>query len=267
MQRELERLGPQLAEALQERDVEARNSRLALERASSRDSENTQLERQLSDLGRQVRHLLREIEIRENPALESEAYEEPAGATVPDLTDTDQIITNQLTLFRSINEMQLQNQRLLRVVRETSVKMETMEKEAREAAEAVESDAVRRAKLAMEGLHAKIKSMESTERALKKESDMLSSLLARSKHAQPANGALSLEHLDRQPVNGSDSMPFSESEKVAEMTSILKEMGTNATRLQEELSSSQKHVSQLQVSVAKANAQIDYLNGGTAFLR
>ncbi|KAG8887935.1 hypothetical protein FRC00_000218, partial [Tulasnella sp. 408] len=105
MQRELERLGPQLAEALQERDVESRNARLALERAAAKDGENTQLERQLSDLGRQVRHLLREIEIRENPALEAEAYEEPAGATVPDLTDTDRIITDQLTLFRSISEM------------------------------------------------------------------------------------------------------------------------------------------------------------------
>lgn len=261
MQRELERLGPQLAEALQERDVESRNARLALERAAAKDGENTQLERQLSDLGRQVRHLLREIEIRENPSLEAEAYEEPAGATVPDLTDTDRIITDQLTLFRSISEMQLQNQRLLRVVRETSTRMETMEKEAREAAEAVESDAVRRAKLAMEGLHAKIKSMESAERALKKENDMLSSLLARSKHAQATNGVPSSEHIDRHPVNGGDSMSFSESEKVAEMTSVLKEMGTNATRLQEELSTSQKQVSQLQVSLARANAQYEYLNG------
>ncbi|KAG8987496.1 hypothetical protein FRB90_003320, partial [Tulasnella sp. 427] len=260
MQRELQRLGPQLAEALQERDVEARNAQLALERANSRDAENTQLERQLSDLGRQVRHLLREIEIRENPALEAEAYEEPVGATVPDLTDTDRIITDQLTLFRSVNEMQLQNQRLLRVVRETSTRMESMEKEAREAAEAVESDAVRRAKLAMEGLHAKIKSMESNERALKKENEMLSSLLSRQKNVSSANGAPTTEHLDRHIVNGGDSMSFSESAKVAEMTSVLKEMGTNATRLQEELSTSQKQVSQLQVSLAKANAQIDYLN-------
>ncbi|KAG8906638.1 hypothetical protein FRB99_006426 [Tulasnella sp. 403] len=263
IQRELLRLGPQLAEALQERDAEARNARVALDRAAAKEHENTLLERQLSDLSRQLRHVLRELAIKENPALEEEALaamEDSAGvhAQVQDLTDTDVIITDQLTLFRNIPDLQDQNQRLLRVTRDMSAKMETMEKEMREAAEQVESEAVRRAKVAIEGLHGKIQSQETTERALRKELEMLRGMLLKSSQVPLVSSLGPAEPLrEGRSIGGGEIV---EGDRLAEMNSILKEMGSNATKVQDELSASQKQVGQLNASLAKANAQIDFLN-------
>lgn len=77
-----------------------------------------------------------------------------------DVTDTDVIIINEPILLRNIAELQDQNQRLRRVTRQLSGKMEKLEKVLEDIAEQVESEAVRQAKITIEGLHAKLKSQE-----------------------------------------------------------------------------------------------------------
>ncbi|KAG9002479.1 hypothetical protein FRB94_003839 [Tulasnella sp. JGI-2019a] len=256
IQRELQRLGPQLAEALQARDTESRNARIALDRASAKDQENNLLKRQLSDIGHQVKHLLREIAIRDNPSFTTEEPDVDPDM-MEDITDTDKIITDSLTLFKNTSQLQDQNQRLLRVIREMAGQMEKSEKEGREAAEMAETDAVRRAKSVIESLHAKIKGQETTEKALRKELDMLAGMLVKFKQVGHASGPIDIPSTFLAPTDG---VTFVDNDRLAEMSSVLKEMGANTTRLQDDLNASQKQIGQLHVSLAKANAQVDFLS-------
>ncbi|KAG8871481.1 hypothetical protein FRB98_000746 [Tulasnella sp. 332] len=259
IQRELQRLGPQLAEALQARETESRNARVALDRAAAKDQENMLLKRQLSDIGHQVKHLLREIAIRDNPSFATEEQPEADTDMMEDVTDTDKIITDSLTLFRNTSQLQDQNQRLLRVTREMAAQMEKSEKETQEAADMAETDAVRRAKSVIESLHAKIKSQETTERALRKEIDMLAGMLVKFKQGGGGRASAPMD-ITGVSASSSDSVSFVDNDRLAEMSSVLKEMGANTTRLQDDLNVSQKQIGQLNVSLAKANAQVDFLS-------
>ncbi len=252
IQRELARLGPQLDDALQERDQQARIARQASDRADATERENALLDRQLSDLSRQLRNLLRELQIRENPsfAMEEDTTED-TSLMVEDMTDTDQLITDELTLYRSTAQLQEQNRRLLRVVRELAKKAEEQEQLSKQSAEAKEgeAEAVRRAKMTIEGLMGKIKAMENKERGLRQQVDMLEGMLGSKPHYHPPPTQ----------VNG-DSM-VTETERISEVAGLLREMGANSSRLQEELAQAQKHVSSSNVQLAKANAQVDFLTG------
>lgn len=84
--------------------------------------ENQRLKKELQDLGRQVCHLLREVE-------QSRAGSS-STSTDPDLSDSTSsadIISKRLVTFSDINELQTNNQRLLALVRELSSKQEEVE--------------------------------------------------------------------------------------------------------------------------------------------
>lgn len=247
----MERLRPQLAQALEERDIEARNARLALDRADSKTQDNLVLERQLSDVSRQLRNVMRELALRDNPNFELEDFND--SVAVEDITDTDKVITDQLVLFKNLPGLLDQNKRLLAVSRTLGTKLEDIEREAKEKVEIAESEAIKRAKVTIEGLHGKIRGQETTERSLRKEVDMLSTMLAKARQGVLQSGPES---------HSQSTQPLTlESDQLAEMSSILKEMGNNVTRLQDDLAASQKQSAELSVNLARSNAQIDFLNG------
>lgn len=256
MQRELLRIGPQLAETLQERDDATREARLAIDRATAKERENQLLERQLSDLGRQLRHVLRELAIRDNPTLEGQPTEEPAEAEVPDANETDELITNELTLFENIYKLQIQNKRLLSITRTLGAKMEEQEREVKLAAEESELAAVQRAKLMVEKVNEQLRSKETTERALRNQIDMLNGVLSKLKQgvATGSGGDISIPRVN-------EPLPSSDADRLSDLQVVLKEMGQNAARLQDELTVAQKEASQASVRLAKADAQIGFLSG------
>jgi hypothetical protein len=90
--------------------------------------------KQLNDLGRQVQTLLKEIARRQDPAIPSDEELEADKSTVP-VENIDEVITNNLVLFRSIPALQAQNQKLLGIVHEMGAKMEAEECKYREALE------------------------------------------------------------------------------------------------------------------------------------
>jgi nucleoprotein TPR len=132
------------------------------------------------DLGRQVQHLLRELQEREmglNGDLTNEetkvmqqineAYE--AGL---DFTDTDKIISQRLTLFSNIVELQQQNQNLLRVTRQLGDKMERDEREYQSQMENLESEALNRATEVINKLRDELKSERTKADSYIRERDM-----------------------------------------------------------------------------------------------
>lgn len=132
------------------------------------------------DLGRQVQHLLRELQERElglNGDLSpdetqvmqamNEAYE--SGL---DFTDTDKIISQRLTIFHNILELQQQNQNLLRVTRQLGDKMEHDEKEYQSKMENLESEALQKATQVIDQLRDELKSIRTKMESHVREKDM-----------------------------------------------------------------------------------------------
>ena len=72
------------------------------------------------DMGRQIQTLLQEIE---------ESNGNVPRVTESNLMDSERIISDRLVVFKNIEELQIRNQELLRVVRVLSEEKERIEKE------------------------------------------------------------------------------------------------------------------------------------------
>ena len=254
---EILRLGPILADALQDRDLQTRNANAALEKLRSKEQEFHLVEQQLSDLGRQVRFLMRELEIKSDPALASVEFEDDEEPS-PDSTDTDILITSHLTLFKNLPQLQAQNQKLLMITRELAAKMEAEEKQWREMAERTENDAVRRATEMINTLTDKLNNQATQLSAAKQETEIFRAMVQRQGGVGPALGERHTMDLtsDQDVPTG-----LAQATRLADLNSVLRDMGTNAAKLQEELNASQRDTSRLNASYAKANAEIEYLSG------
>lgn len=84
--------------------------------------ENQRLKKELQDLGRQVCHLLREVEQSRAGSSSTSTDQD-----LSDSTSSADIITKRLVTFSDISELQTNNQRLLALVRELSSKQEEIE--------------------------------------------------------------------------------------------------------------------------------------------
>jgi len=97
----------------------------------------------------------------------NEAYEADL-----DFTDTDRIISQRLTIFHNIVELQQQNQNLLRVTRQLGEKMERDEKEYQSKMENLESDALNKATEVINQLRDELKSLRTKTESYIRERDM-----------------------------------------------------------------------------------------------
>ena len=124
LQSEASQLGSQLAQAISDRDAQFNVAQDNAQKLDKLSRENDLLQQQLEDLGLQVRTLLKEIGRRNDPNLPSDEELE----TVLPADNVNDVITNSLVLFRSIDGLQEQNQKLLKIVRDLGQKMEKEEK-------------------------------------------------------------------------------------------------------------------------------------------
>ncbi|KAJ7029278.1 hypothetical protein C8F04DRAFT_1237155 [Mycena alexandri] len=227
--------------------------------------ENDLLQQQLTDLGRQIQNLLRELSRRDDPSIPSDADIEMLAAAPAETIDG--VITNNLVLFQSIGQLQEQNQKLLKIVRELGDKMEGEERDYREAMEREQGEAVREAHEAMQELADQLERQKSSSdtiiKAYVKERDALKAMLARVEHGGAATNGMSGDANgfgEGLPPNSSDM-----AKELAEMQNQFEtyrtEMGVDSVRLREELLTSQREVGQLGAALAKANARIEYLSG------
>lgn len=229
--------------------------------------ENDLLQKQLDDLGRQIRVLLKELGRQQDPSIPSDETLADDESTQP-AENIEAVITNNLVLFRSIPALQEQNQKLLRVVRELGAKMEAEEKEYREALDKEQSEAVREAHEAIKHLQEQLESQkrgsEVTIQAYMKERDTLRSMLSRERASASSAAPRGING----EVNGRDADSVSHSDLATELVEVQSqfeayrtEMGVDSVRLREEATSAQREASQLGAALAKANAKIEFLNG------
>ncbi|KAF5333006.1 hypothetical protein D9758_015176 [Tetrapyrgos nigripes] len=252
---EVAQVSAELSQAIADRDAQASLAQDNAQRLSKSTRENELLQKQLDDLGRQVRNLLKEITRRDDPNLPSDEEME----NVPSAEDVETVITNHLVLFKSIDGLQEQNQKLLKIVRELAQKLESEEKEYRETMEKEQGEAIREALEAMQELEAKMerqkKASDSTIQAYMKERDMFKMMLARYQKGEVVNGTTP-------QTNGAG--PSSDLEKEladiqSQFDAYRMEMGHDSGRLRDEVVNAQREVAQLQASLAKGQAKIEYL--------
>ncbi|KAF7314521.1 hypothetical protein MKEN_00925200 [Mycena kentingensis (nom. inval.)] len=263
LQSEASHLAAQLSQSIADRDTQAKLAQDNGHKLSGSLRENEVLQQQLTDLGRQVQHLLKEVGRRDDPSLPSDLDLEMLDAALPETIDG--VITNNLVLFRSVGELQEQNQKLLKVVRDLGDKMESEEKEYREHIEREQGEAIREAHEAMQEIGEQLErqkaSSESVIKAYVKENATLKAMLARE---QGGSGGITNGATGRSEVNGFDLPSGELAKELAEVQNEFQtyrtEMGVDAVRLREDTLKAQREVAQLTMSLSKANAQIEFFS-------
>ncbi|TFK40767.1 hypothetical protein BDQ12DRAFT_679995 [Crucibulum laeve] len=266
LQSEASQLASQLAQALADRDAQANLAHESRQKLAKSTSENNLLQKQLEDLGRQVQALLRDIARRDDPTIPSD--EDLENVPVAPAEDTESLITNNLVLFKSIGGLQEQNQKLLKIVRELGRKMESEERDYKEAMEREQGEAVREAHEAIQELAAQLerqkKSSEGVIQAYVKERDALRGMLARAEKA--SGGRLTNGDINGDLISSGASIALDNdlAKELAEVQNQFDayrtEMGVDSGRLRDELISAQREIHTLEATLAKANAKIEYLS-------
>jgi nucleoprotein TPR len=262
-------LASQLAQALGDRDAQAILAQENSQKLNKSARETELLQKQLNDLGRQIQGLLKEVARRDDPTIPSDDDLEQLPPIEP-AENIETVITNNLVLFRSIGELQEQNQKLLRIVRELGAKLEAEEKDYREAMDKEQGEAVKEAHEAIQELAAQLerqkKSSEVTIQAYMKERDALKSMLSRAEHSA-AGAGIPRNSITNGDVNGyhegtgTSDLAKELSDVQNQFESYRTEMGVDSVRLREEVVLAQRETSHLGAALAKANAKIEYLNG------
>ncbi|KAL4081207.1 hypothetical protein J3A83DRAFT_166681 [Scleroderma citrinum] len=253
-----------ISATLAERDANAASLQDISQKLKKSHEENDLLQHQLTDLGRQIQTLLKELGRRDDqtiPADEILDEMEPLPAN-----NIEAVITNNLVMFRSIPALQEQNQRLLKIVREMGAKMEAEEREYRAALEQEQCEAVREAHEAIQELVTQLdrqkKSSETTIQAYMKERDTLKAMLARSERVAPPPpyGATPAANVNGD-LNGAGPGDLAAELADAQMQfeSYRQEMGVDSSKLRDDLSQAHRDLGQANITLAKANAKIDYL--------
>ena len=263
LQVEAGQLASQLTSALADGDTNASLAQETSQKLKNATRENQLLESQLSDLALQVQTLTKELARIRDPSIPSDEELEADPSTAP-ATNMEEVITNNLVRFRSIQGLQEQNQRLLKIVRDLGAKMEAEEKEYRESLQQEQADAVLEAHQAIqkmqEDLENQKKSHEVTTQAHQKERDALKIMLARALACAP--GSTSGIHGEPDIDAASESGLAKELAEVQNQFEIYKsEMGTDVIKLREDVMLAQKEAARLSAALAKANANIKHLTG------
>ena len=264
LQSESTQLASQLADALAERDSSVSTATDVSRRLAKTNRENELLQKQLNDLGRQVQALLKEIARRQDPTIPSDEELEADESTGP-AENIDEVITNNLVLFRSVPALQAQNQKLLGIVREMGAKMEAEERDYRETLEKEQGEAVREAHEAITALQEQLETQRHAHgvkiQAFTKERESLKALLARAERS----------NVGKDP-HGQTNGPALQSDITDELAEIQQqfdayraETGVDSVRLREDALAAQREVAQLTTQLAKTNAKLE-IAGGTSYL-
>ncbi|CAE6423645.1 unnamed protein product [Rhizoctonia solani] len=206
------------------------------------------LQTQLADLSRQVVVLTREVAIRDDPSLANEEFS-ALNEMDEDATATDELITSELVLFRSLPELQAQNSRLLRMTRELG---DRLEKEVANTNEGENLDAaLREAGEVVERLEKEVESLNLRTESLKRERDAWKRVARGNAPAESAPAASS--GVERIPT---ELLPARVDE---ELLKQFEERTKEAAQLREELSAAQREGARLSAQVAKTSAQVTFL--------
>jgi nucleoprotein TPR len=265
-------LASQLASALSARESSSRTSeslRLDLARVQS---ENTILSQQLSDLGRQVRTLVRVLGTKENPSLAENggdpndpSFDEEEAAILrraEEVGDTDAVVSAHLVTFHTLNALQAQNQKLLKITREMGARLEKGEEDARARVRGEENSAVREAHELVLQLKEEVEAQRERVSVGEKEREMLRRLVQHRGGALPASSAA--------PGGGEGGAMDVDSDAArllvdvqAAFEAYKHETGVDMGRLREDLQKALREGGEVRTELAKEKARGEFTAGSS----
>jgi nucleoprotein TPR len=228
LQQEMVEMSKFVDQTGKERDRAKKDARKAESEAATSQAEANILRQQMRDLSAQIKMLLCDLDARERgldalsaserAQLERLAKGEVSEEAFEGLTDTDRFISQRLTVFRSISELQEKNQELLKITRQLGAQMESEEALAAKHQAAKDHEQVQALEKKIEGYKDELKSMITRSESYMKERDMFRRMLQHRGQLPPTsdlnsvfgqsidgNGVLS--SVEQSP-NGKDSVNY-----------------------------------------------------------
>jgi nucleoprotein TPR len=185
-----------------ERDRAKKDVRKAESEASTAQAEANILRQQLRDLSAQIKMLLCDLDARERgldvlstaerSQLERLAKGEVSEEALEGLTDTDRFISQRLTVFRSISELQEKNQELLKITRQLGAQMESEEALAAKHQAAQDHEEVQNLQAKIENYKDELQSMITRSESYIKERDMFRRMLQHRGQLPPSSDLASV---------------------------------------------------------------------------
>lgn len=193
LQKSLIEMSMILESASKEQEIADKETRKITSRVKEYERENGVLRQQLRDLSTQIQVLLVEIEHRDSSAeplsaAQNQVFEKIIRGELSDEneTDTDRLISQRLTVFRSVRELQEQNQKLLKATRELGAKMEKDEEERRAEQEGKELKEIIFLKGTIAGLQDDLKAASTRAQSFVRERDMFRRMLQNKDNILPS---------------------------------------------------------------------------------
>lgn len=266
---EATQLSSSLAHALADRDAHSRQSesfRLDLERLSL---DNTIMTAQLRDLGRQLRASMRSLAASEFGGInersgdaQADEEEEAIRKRAEESNDTDAVVSAHLVTFSTINELQIQNQKLLRITREMGAQMERAEEDALARRRGEENAAVGEAHEMILRLKDEVESQRAKTEAFVRERDMFRRMLAQRGSLTGNGDATEADGTSASRGAGMDpDAPRVLAEVQANFDAYRSEIAIDTQRLRDDLTQSQRDANAARTELAKTRAQSEFLAG------
>lgn len=265
-----------------ERDRAKKDARKAMSEAATAEAEANILRQQMRDLSVQIRILLYDLDARERglqdlstserAQLERLARGEVSEDAFEGLTDTDRFISERLTVFRSISELQEKNQELLKITRQLGAQMESEEALAAKRQAAQDHEQVQALEKKIESYKDELQSMITRSESYMKERDMFRRML---QHRGQLPQTSDLASVFGQSVEGNGVMTTIEQspngKDNANYAILLRELQSHFDRYREEQATDRRTMKEqmerlaaekgsLQSELAKASSQLTLAN-------
>lgn len=239
-------------------------------KAGDAQRESQLLGKLVTDLSRQVQHLLVQNQLSNDTDSdltpdENAALQKILKGEGIDESEGDHAISERLVLFKDAIDLQKQNQHLLEVSRGLNQKFEKIEQEAKERLDAAETLAVSEARGTVESLQLEIGSLQTKIEALQRERDMFRRILSGKRND---NGVPMDQVVDASAEAAATSQVLQLSKEKSELAQSYKEMEaeyesykteTNVTlkTLDAQIVTLSNERSNLQVQLAKTESHLE----------
>ena len=234
------------------------------------------LRQQLRDLSSQVKILLLEVHIHdqglENLSVEDRTQLEQVARGEIDIvslegaTDTGRFISQHLTTFKNIGDLQAQNSNLLKVTRELGEQMEGEEAQRKKSEEAQTEQELVSLREKVERFKDEMQSMVTQSQSYIRERDMFRRMLSHRGHLPPASDSASMfgESVDggaaqATPTRGEFHTSFEQSptsKDMAEYAKLLKDLQTHFDAYRQESATDRATLKQQVDSLSKQNGEL-----------
>ncbi|CAG8980697.1 hypothetical protein HYALB_00007189 [Hymenoscyphus albidus] len=265
-----------------ERDRAKKDLRKAESEASTAQAESKILQQQLRDLSAQIKLLLCELDARERGLealsvsershLERMARGEVSEESLEGLTDTDRFITQRLTVFRNVSELQEKNQELLKITRQLGQQMESEEALAAKNQAAKDHEEVQILQAKIENYKDELQSTLTRSESYIKERDMFRRMLQHRGQMPPGSDLTSMfgQSIDgnqngvmstiEQPPGSSNNYPTMLRELQAHFDQYREEQSIDRKTLKDQTEKLSLEKGALQAEIAKTSSQLTFAN-------